>query len=150
MKRFIIALTLLSIPASGCAVAKNGAAQFVVASDAAADELAAGWEGYVDDEIARCSNLLGGTDKDTKDGRKECMGLAGEGEALEVGLEALIAAQLAVKIAVECDSNPLKVPAEFKEQCVDGAKTDWVALFNSLKSAWETLKPYYNAMKERK
>jgi hypothetical protein len=141
----IVALTV----GSGCATAKRTATQLVIASDGAADELSIGWEAYVDAQIVRCSNELQGTERDTKEGRKECMGLAAKGEALETGLEALVAAQSAVKIAVECDSNPLGTPAEFKAECVDGAKADWAALLGGLKTAWDNLKPYYSAMKEK-
>ena len=142
MKKLVINLAALLLLMTSCAAAKTGATQLVVASDAAADELAQGWGGYVDAEIVRCSNLLGGTDRDTKDGRKECMGLAGKGEELELGLEVLVAAQLAVKLAVECDANPLKTPKEFKMQCVDEAKPDWVVLMKSLGDAWDSIKPY--------
>ena len=149
MKRLIINLAALILFTTSCAAAKAGATQFVVASDAAADELAAGWDGYVGVEIARCSGLLMGTERDTRDGREECLGLAGKGEPLELGLEALVASQLAVKLAVECEANPLKVPQDFKAECVDAQKADWAALMKSLVEAWDTIKPYYTAMKGR-
>jgi hypothetical protein len=139
----LLALALVFV-APGCASTPKGkATQLVVATDAGADAFADGWSAYVDGEIARCRAGAGG---DTAESRAACLGKAGEGEALEPLLEALVAAQLAVKIAVECEDNPLKVPAEFKAECVDG-NADWNALGAKVLDAWKAVQPFYEAMK---
>ena len=79
----------------------------------------------------------------------DCLGMASssDGERLLKLMETLVQAQLMVKIAVECESNPLKVPREFMAQCIDGQGADWRALTMSLTSAWADLAPFLEAIR---
>ena len=150
MKMMIRFLMMMALVLSfGCASTPEGkAVQLVVASDAAADEIAAGYLVYVDAKTAECDEKLD-PEVNTKEDAKECLGMASSdnGKRLKKILEVLVVAQLAVKIAVECESNPLKVPAEFKAKCVDGQAADWKALAAALTSAWGDLAPFFDAVR---
>jgi hypothetical protein len=145
---FIVIVTIMML---GCAATPRGrAVQFVMASDAMADEIADDWKPYVQASVDECRAKLPGTPKDTPEGRAECIGFAGEGEKLEAGLQALVAVQKSIELAVHCDSNPLQVPAEFMDKCVAGKKADWNDLLTQIMSAWNYIRPFYTAMKSRK
>lgn len=146
MRNIISALAVLSTLTACAATPKGRAVQYVVASDAVADEVADGWDEYVDTEIAHCRETLPGTDLDNKAGREECLGLAGKGEALEAAMEVLVVSQTAVSVAVMCESNPLKVPQEFISKCVE--PTDWKALGADVLKAWENIRPFYEAVRK--
>jgi hypothetical protein len=136
-------ITMLTILPACATTPKQRAIQFVVASDAVADELGDGWGGYVDDEIARCRASLS-DEADTPDEREKCLGYAAKGDALELAMEALVVSQVAVEVAVTCESNPLKVPKEFLHKCAEPA--DWQALEQGVFNAWQNIRPYYEAM----
>lgn len=147
---FQFLIVMLVAMAMGCAATPKGrATQLVVASDGAADEISAGYESYVDAKVAECDAKLD-PETNTKEDAKDCMGMASsdEGKRLLKMMEVLVAAQLAIKIAIECESNPLKVPKEFKTKCIDGQKADWKALAASLISAWEGLAPFFEAVRK--
>lgn len=146
-----IILLIVTTILLGCATSPRGrAVQFVMASDAMADEIADDWEPYVQESVDACRAKLPGTPKDTPEGRAECMGFAGEGEKLEAGLQALVVVQKAIELAVHCESNPLQVPAEFMDKCVAGQKADWRDLLTQIMSAWNYIRPFYTAMKSKK
>ena len=148
MNRIAI-VVLPAVLALGCANTPKGKAiQLVVASDAAADEIAAGYKGYVETKTIQCQDKLD-PEVNTKEEAKDCLGVASSagGERLKKILEVLVAAQLVIKLAVECESNPLKVPQEFREKCVDAKKADWRLMVDTLMSAWDGLKPYFEAVR---
>lgn len=150
MKTMIQFLMVMFLAMSfGCANTPKGKAiQLVVASDAAADEIANGYEKFVEVKVVECDEKLD-PEVNNKEDVEDCLGLADEiqGERLKKMLEILVVAQLAVKIAVECESNPLKVPKEFKAKCVDGQAADWKALAVALTSAWSDLAPFFDAVR---
>ena len=134
----------------GCANSPQGrAVQLVVASDAAADEVANGYDEFVESKVAECDEKLD-PEVNTKADAKECLGVASsdDGERLKKVLETLVVIQLAVKLAVECESNPLKVPDEFRAKCVEGQEADWAALSSALMATWRDLAPFLNAVRE--
>lgn len=146
-----IALIFITTLMLACAATPRGrAVQFVMASDAMADEIADEWKPYVQTSVAHCKTMLAGTERDTEEGRSECMGLAGEGEKLEAALQGLVVVQKSIEVAVHCESNPLQVPAEFMEKCVAGQKANWQDLLTQLMAAWNYIRPFYTAMKSRK
>lgn len=137
MKRFALSLTLLL---SGCAhvnVAKGVATNIVVASDAAADTLAYSWADGTAARVGECRELK----LETEEERASCMGLFHPDEADKViaAVKVLVAVQLAVKEAAECE--------EFKS-CAQ--EVDWKALAAQAQDAWGALKPYATAVKEEK
>jgi hypothetical protein len=142
----LIIILLVTSPLACATTSKQRAIQFVVASDALADEIGDGWSTYVDGEIDRCRSTLEGTDEDTPEGRESCLGYAAKGDGLETALKALVAAQLAVELAVMCESNPLKVPQEFLHKCTE--PTDWQALGVAVFDAWQSIRPFYEAMRK--
>jgi hypothetical protein len=147
MKVLTPAALLLSTSLA-CATTHEGRAiQLVVASDAAADTAAAGYADFRDGMQAKCNAKLD-PEVNTKSDAKECMGLASSdnGKKFLKIVEVIVAAQLAIKIAVECDTNPLKLPVEFREQCIDAKAADWKALAATLTSAWDQLRPFYLAI----
>ena len=137
---------------AGCANTNKGrAVQFVVASDAAADEIADTYEPFVDKRVAECDAKLD-PEKNTLQDAKDCLGVASSdsGKSLKGFMEVLVAAQLAIKIAVECEDNPLKVPDEFRSNCIEGQEADWTALVTNLTSAWDSLRPFLTAIRGAK
>lgn len=147
--KLVVVTCLLSL-SSSCATTHQGRAiQLVVASDAAADEVADRYKMFVDERVASCDKQLD-PEKDTKADAVTCLGLASSenGTKLKAIIEILVAAQLAIKIAVECDVNPLKLPDKFREQCVDAKKADWLLLAKQVANAWDDLRPYFEAVKE--
>jgi hypothetical protein len=113
---------------------KQRAIRTVVASDAVADELAEAWGPAVDAQVAHCRQTV---TEDTKEARAECMNLFGKGEALEVGLAALVVAQTAIKEAVKCE--------EFKLSCAQ--KVNWEELYVTVSDALDVIVPYFRALK---
>lgn len=105
-----------------------------MASDAVADEIAAGWESGVNAQIDHCKSTLG--DDAPSEQRADCMGIFGEGEPLEAATQTLVTTQTAIKEAVKCEE--LKTCPQ---------KVDWKALLATTLDAWEALKPYYEAIK---
>jgi len=135
---------------TGCANTHKGRAiQLVVASDAAADGLADGYKEFVSAKVVECDAKLDPEKGHTKSDVEECLGLADpiEGERFLKAVETLVALQLVIKIAVECGSNPLKIPKEFQKECVEGKKADWQAMAASLASAWKQLAPFFEAVR---
>ena len=138
MKKLIINLAILLIPLTGCAhvnVAKGVATNIVVASDAAADTLADAWSDGASVRIDECRALK----LETEDERAECLGLFHPDEVDKViaGITALVAVQLVVQAAAECEA--LKT-------CVH--EVDWPALAEQAGAAWDALLPYVNAVKK--
>lgn len=126
-------IALLAV--SGCSgLGKRVAYQTVVVSDAAADELAEVWSGYVDRKIEECRKK----GLETKEERRECLGAAAHGDELEAALSALVLAQTAVKEAAKCE--------ELGVECK--GKIDWLALASRVKEAWEAVKPYFEEAKK--
>jgi hypothetical protein len=119
--------------------AKHTAAQLVVASDHAADSIAEKWETYVDERIAYCRSLA----ITTPDERRACLGEAADSSKLEAAIRTLIATQLAVKLAVECEENPLHL-----RDVSSCPKQDWIALAAAVQAAWDDLAPYVHAARE--
>ncbi len=118
----------------GCAASSKGrAAQLVVVSDAAADELAAGWEKFATAQIEYCKETL--VDDATEGQRSKCVGIAAKGEALEAAVQSLIAVQTIIKEATKCE--------ELKT-CVE--EVDWKTLKTEIFNAWIELKPFYEAI----
>jgi len=149
MRKIIQSMVLVSAVSLGCASTPKGKAiQLVVASDAAADEISTGYEAYVEAKVAECDAKLD-PEKNTKEDAKDCLGIASsdDGKRLLKVMESLVAVQLAIKIAVECESNPLKVPEAFRANCIDGQKADWGALAASLTSVWQELAPFFEAVR---
>lgn len=140
----IFCATLLA----GCASAQTRAIQVVIASDGAADATAAGYKSFVRQRVAECDAKMDPA-KNTKAEAEECLGLASpeNGKRLSQVVSGLVAAQTAVKIAVECGTNPLKLPVEFRVQCVDAKKADWNQLAEAVSDAWDKMRPYFEAVK---
>lgn len=145
MRKLALTFTLTLVACSS--IQKERAVQYVVSTDAAADQVAVAWPAYVDSEIERCRDELAGTERDNPQGRRECLGIAAKGDGLEVAVKALIVAQQAVEVAVQCEENPLKVPQEFAMECV--APVDWEQLATDVKKAWNGFKPYWEAVNKR-
>ena len=148
MRRVILPVALAASMAGCASTDKGRAVQLVVASDAAADEIADQYESFVNNRVAECDAKLD-PEKDSLEDAKNCLGVASSdsGKALKVFTEILVAAQLAIKLAVECEDNPLKVPEEFRANCLEGQKADWKALGETLASAWDSLRPFLTAIR---
>lgn len=133
--RLALAAPLLLAPTIGCSgLGKRVAYRTVVVSDAAADELAEVWSGFVDRKIAECR----AKGLKTPEERKECLGAAAHGKELEAALSALVAAQTAVKEAAKCE--------ELKVECKD--KIDWLELAGRVKDAWQAVKPFFEEVEK--
>ena len=146
MKKLSVIFFFLSL---GCASTNVGrATQLVVASDSVADQVADAYVTFVDTRVASCDEKLD-PEKNTKEEAQECLGLASSdsGEKLKVIMKGLVAAQLAIQIAVECETNPVKLPAEFRDRCVAGQKANWQALTSTLMDVVTELKPYFESVK---
>ncbi len=127
----------LALFASGCATTPKGrAVELVVISDPAADQMAAGWEAFVDAQVDHCRSTLG--DDATKEQREDCMGLAGKGEPIEPVVQALVMVQTAIKEGVKCE--------ELKS-CA--SKVNWKELRDEIIATWNELKPYIDAIGEK-
>ena len=138
MKKLIINLALLLLPLSGCANgnhAKSVAVNIVVASDVAADTLADAWSDGASVRIDECRALQ----LETPEERADCMGLFHPDEVDKVvaGLTLLVAVQMAVKEAAECEAL---------STCLQ--EVDWEALAEQAGAAWNALLPYVNAVKK--
>jgi len=73
--------------------------QTVVISDAVADEVSARWTDFVDIKIEECREL----ELETAEERRECLGVAAEGESLATALDSLVIVQRAVATALRCE-----------------------------------------------
>jgi hypothetical protein len=136
MRRIILPLALATSMA-GCASSHKGRAiQLVMASDAIADEVAAGWSAGVDAQIEHCKSTLSEEDLASSEKKAECMGVFGEGEGLEAATQSLVTVQTTIKEAVKCEE--LKTCAK---------EVDWAELKTSVMDSWTALKPYYEALK---
>jgi len=132
MKRLAVVIMLA---AAGCGVsARHTATRIVAASDVVADTLAQSWAVATDARVAECraKNLR------TPSEREQCLGALRPSETDKVlaAVSTLVAAQLAVKAAAECEEL---------QSCA--AKTDWLALAAAVRRAWDTLVPYVRAVK---
>lgn len=148
MKHAHTLIILLVCLLLGCASTNRGrAVQLVVASDSAADTIADTYDSWAANRIGECEGKLP-PDKHTRGEFDQCTGLASSdgGKAMKKILQVVVAAQLAIKLAVECETNPLKLPQEFRDKCVDQKKADWRALRDNLLAAWEDLRPYFEAI----
>lgn len=147
MKRFTI-ISLFALVFSACAITHKGRAiQLAVASDGVADEVALQWDKQGHARIDKCR----AEGHETKEARGRCMGLyAILKDDVEAMLEALVAAQMAVRLAAECDSNPLKVPVEFLDRCVEGEQADWKALAKQITVAWDAIRPLFQEIRKDK
>lgn len=136
MRRIILPIALAASMA-GCASSHKGRAiQLVMASDAIADEIAAGWSAGVDAQIGHCKSTLSEEDLTSSEKKAECMGIFGKGEPLEAATQSLVTVQTTIQEAVKCEE--LKTcPKE----------VDWKELKASVLESWEALKPYYDALK---
>lgn len=137
MKRLIPTVLGLAL-LSGCAMSKKAVAtNIVAASDATADSLAATWEAATEAKIEECrqKNLA------TKEQRAYCLGPfhPDETEKVIAAVQTLVAVQLAVKEAAECESLGT---------CLH--EIDWFLLAEQANEAWQVLKPYVLTMKEAK
>lgn len=149
MTRFnIFAISLFAFVLSACASTHKGRAmQVVVASDGVADEMATQWDEQAHARIDKCRAEGHATAED----RTECMGVFAKiKDEVDAALAALVAAQMAIKLAVECESNPLKMPDEFLDRCVKDKKADWKALEAQVMEAWDTIRPLFQEIKEGK
>jgi hypothetical protein len=139
--RFIIAVVMFVVALfiGGCASTPKGrAVQVVVASDGIADEVAEQWAEKGHARIDKCRAEY----HETEAARTECMGVfVTAKDELVVLLETLVAAQMAIKLAVECDSNPLKMPKEFLTKCGTEKQADWKALYTQVMNAVEAIRP---------
>jgi len=135
MRRIILGLALASQMAGCASTHKGRAIQTVIVSDAAADEIADGWESFVDTSIAGCRNSL--PEESTPEQRKECLGIAGEGKALEAAMQFLVTIQTTIREAVKCED--LKTCPE---------KVDWSALEVEIKNAYDDVRPYVDAIRK--
>jgi len=142
--RWLLAALAFLLLASCASTHKGRAAQLVVASDAAADEIAAGYADLRDAREAECDAKLDPRANTVSDA-KACLGVFSSdgGRKLRVAVEALVAAQLAVKLAIECDGNPLSV-----ESSCHGSP-DWAELYGALMSTWDDVRPYLEAVRSR-
>ena len=136
MRRIILPIALAASMA-GCASSHKGRAiQLVMASDAVADEVAAGWSAGVDAQIEHCKTTLSEEELASSEKKAECMGVFGKGDALDAATQSLVTVQVTIQEAVKCEE--LKTcPKEI----------DWKALKESVLESWDTLKPYYEALK---
>lgn len=142
MKQLKVFIALLLFLVTACAHTgpKARAVQFVVASDGVADEVADGWK---DNALARVDFCRKEGYAEAAD-REACMGkFTTTGDVLEALLEVLVTAQLAVKIAVACES-------EIKPAVVECVEADWPALEANLMEAWDGIRPLYQEMKGTK
>lgn len=130
-------LLLSALLLSGCATARHNAALVVAASDVAADTLADGWSTASHLKVEECR----AKDLPTPEERAECLGKFHPDETQKVitAVETLVAAQLLVKTAAECEAL---------DTCV--TETDWKGLYDQVKAAWDAIKPYILAMKKEK
>ncbi len=137
-KEFITGLAV-AFSLTGCAAAKRVASVAVVESDRVADELAMDWRTAVSEQVAGCREEL--PSEATVEERVACLGpyTPEETDKLIAGIKVLIAAQVAVQVAVECEA--------FKG-CKDDP--DWKALASDIVTAWEAIRPYAQAIKDRK
>lgn len=136
MRRIILPLALAATMA-GCASSHKGRAiQLVMASDAIADEVAAGWSAGADAQIEHCKSTLSEEDLASAEKKTECMGIFANGEGLETAMQSLVTVQTTIKEAVKCEE--LKTCAK---------EVDWAELKTSVMDSWAALKPYYEALK---
>lgn len=136
MRRIILPLALATSMA-GCASSHKGRAiQLVMASDAIADEIAAGWSAGADAQIEHCKSTLSEDDLASPEKKAECMGIFVKGDVLETATQSLVTVQTTIKEAVKCEE--LKTCAQ---------EVDWETLKNSVMDSWAALKPYYEALK---
>jgi len=136
MRRFILPIALAASMAGCASTHKGRAIQLVMASDAIADEVAAGWSAGIDAQIAHCKETLSEEDLTSPEKKAECMGIFGKGDLLDAATQSLVTVQTSIKEAVKCEE--LKTcPKE----------VDWKALKASVLESWEALKPYYEAVK---
>lgn len=133
--KWLAALAALAI--TGCAgMHKKAAVAVVVATDQVADEVADDWHDQTDEQIAECREKA--PEDADKQWRLECLGpyTPDNTDKLIASVEAVIAVQLAVKAAAECEE--LKM-------CLDD--TDWKALSEQAMRAWSSLKPFVQITK---
>lgn len=129
---------LLMLLLSACVPSPKAAATVVVAAtDVQADAFAEGWAAGTNKQIEHCRAELG--DGASADERRACLGrfAPDETDKAIAALKLLVAAQLAVKEAAECE--------EFRS-CPE--TVDWTALGKAVQDAWAALKPYVQALKE--
>lgn len=134
MRRIILGIALATQLAGCASTHKSRAAQLVIISDATADEIAASWGPFVDAKIGECREGLG--TESTPEQRKECLGVAADGEILEAAVQTLMAIQTTIKEGVKCE--------ELKT-CAD--EVDWKSLVAEITGAWAALKPFVAAAK---
>lgn len=140
MSRFTaIFILMVSIFIGGCANTPKGrAVQVVVASDGVADEFAEQWDDLAHARIDKCR----AEGHETPDAREKCMGVFAKiKDEVAAAVETLVAAQMAIKLAVECESNPLKMPAEALAKCGTDKAADWKALEAQVMNAVDAIRP---------
>jgi hypothetical protein len=136
MRRIILPIAVAASMAGCASTHKGRAIQLVIASDAIADEIAAGWSAGVDAQIGHCQTTLSPADLSSPDRKAECMGIFGKGAPLEAATQSLVTVQTAIKEAAKCEELKTCPKA-----------IDWAALKTSVLASWEALKPYYEALK---
>lgn len=129
----------LALVLSGCAMTHKGrAVATVVASDGVADEVAEQWDERAHARIDKCREA----ELPDEDARRECLGVfALIKDELEAIVASLVAAQSAIKLAVECEDNPLKMPQEALKNCGTAKQTDWRELEAQVMDAVDAIRP---------
>ena len=130
MKRFIALAAMAAL--AGCAgMHKKAAVGVVVATDRYADDLADDWAKKTKENIAKCREELPYTAKPAE--RFACLEpyTPEKTQALIAAIKTLVAVQLAVKAAAECEQI---------DTCVED--TDWNELARKTSEAWSGLKPF--------
>lgn len=133
--KWLAALAALAI--TGCAgMHKQAAIGIVVATDEVADEVADDWHEQTDERIYECRSSA--PEDADKAWRIACLDpyTPENTDKLIASVEAVIAIQLAVKAAAECEE--LKM-------CLD--ETDWKGLSEQAARAWSSLKPFVQITK---
>jgi len=138
MAAFAASAGFFAYTVTGCAGAKKVATLAVVESDRVADDLAMDWRVATHEQVVHCREVL--EPDASQETRLECLGpyQPGETEKLVAGVKVLIAAQLAVKVAVECEA--------FRDCAED---PDWKILAGDVVTAWRAIQPFVQTLKAR-
>lgn len=133
-----IVITAAAVCSPGCATAKQVAAVAVVESDRSADELAGKWREAVHDRVEHCRASL--PPDASKNAKVVCLGdyAPAETAKLIASIKVLVATQLAVKAAVECEAF---------DACT--SDTNWRELATAVIAAWEDVQPFAQTLKDR-
>ncbi len=137
--RSVILSVALAMSVAGCASAKSTATTIVAATDLAADSFSDSYKAATQAQVEHCTGQVeAGTVEDTKEGKVECLGpFSSENHDKAIAaVEVLIAAQLAVKAAAECE-----------ELASCAQAPNWKELADQVRDAWAAIKPFVQSVK---